>query len=87
MIDIRDERLFIDNCLVGDENYILGILAKARKYDEIMAENERLFLNDPSTVHSPKNLSILGEYLEDDANTGCNICVECVDCKMHRVDF
>ena len=87
MLDIRDERLFIDNCLVGDENYILGILAKARKYDEIMTEKERLFLNDPSTLHPPKNLSILGEYLEDDANTGCNICVECVGCKMQRVDF
>ena len=41
-----DNRLFIDNRLVGDENYILGILAKARKYDEIMAERERLFLNE-----------------------------------------
>ena len=39
MIDIRDERLFINNCLVGDENYILNILAKAKKYDTIMAEH------------------------------------------------
>ena len=41
MIDIRDERLFIDNCLVGDENYILGILAKAKKYDQIKANFEK----------------------------------------------
>lgn len=38
MIDVRDERLFIDNCLVGDENYILEALAKAKKYDTLMSE-------------------------------------------------
>lgn len=73
MIDIRDNRLFIDNCLVGDENYILGILAKARKYDEIMAERERLFLNDPSIAadlaaekHESRLVAALGSYLEDE---------------------
>ena len=38
MIDIRNERLFIDNRLVGDENYILEQLGKAKKYDLIQAE-------------------------------------------------
>lgn len=41
MIDIRDKRLFIDNCLVGDENYILRILEKAKKYDLIQAELDK----------------------------------------------
>jgi len=50
MIDIRDERLFIDNCLVGDENYILRILAKAKKYDILKA---RIKDGDSQWVHQP----------------------------------
>lgn len=37
MIDIRDERLFIDNLLVGDEERLIEILSKAKKYDQIKA--------------------------------------------------
>ena len=35
MLDVRDNRLFVDNVLVGDENYIMSILQKAMKYDQL----------------------------------------------------
>ena len=35
MIDVRDNRLFVNNVLVGDENYIMSILQKAMKYDQL----------------------------------------------------
>ena len=37
MIDIRDERLFIDNVPIGGEQKIMELLSKAKKYDEIVA--------------------------------------------------
>ena len=37
MIDIRDERLFINNVLIGDEEKIMEILGKAKKCDQIEA--------------------------------------------------
>ena len=37
MIDIRDGRLFINNGLVGDEDYILDRLTKAKKYEILTA--------------------------------------------------
>ena len=41
MIDIRDDRLFIDNLLVGDEDYILDRLAKAKKYEILKARHNK----------------------------------------------
>lgn len=39
MIDIRDQRLFIDNVLIGGEQRIMEILSKAKKYDQIKKAN------------------------------------------------
>ena len=41
MIDIRDERLFIDNVLIGGEKRIMELLRKAKKYDQIKANFEK----------------------------------------------
>lgn len=37
MIDLRNEILFIDNVLIGDEERIMELLSKAKKYDKIKA--------------------------------------------------
>ena len=37
MIDIRDNRLFVDNVLIGGEQKIMELLSKAKKYDQIKA--------------------------------------------------
>ena len=41
MIDIRDQRLFIDNVLIGGEKRIMELLSKAKKYDQIKANFEK----------------------------------------------
>ena len=37
MIEIRDNKLVIDDLIVGDENKIVEICEKAVKYDELKA--------------------------------------------------
>ena len=40
MIEVKDNKLFIDGKSIGDENRILTICEKAVKYDELKATFE-----------------------------------------------
>lgn len=43
MIEVRDKRILVlDNIVFGDEGHVRSTILKARKYDELKAEYDKL---------------------------------------------